>query len=80
ETETAEIYSGEFTPEVTGEYICRLRVMDTKNRVSTYETRITVLGGESKGKISPGFEFLLILIIFTILPVGRKYFQREKRV
>ncbi|MFX0151125.1 MAG: hypothetical protein ACFFAJ_10120, partial [Candidatus Hodarchaeota archaeon] len=79
ETETTEIYSGTFTPEVTGEYICRLRVMDTRNRVSTYETRITVIG-ESEGKISPGFEFLLILIIFPLLPVGKKHFQREKRV
>jgi hypothetical protein len=77
ETETTEIYSGTFTPEVTGEYICRLRVMDTRNRVSTYETRITVLG-ESTDKVSPGFEFLLLLIMFTVLPVGKRHFQRKK--
>ncbi|MFX0172311.1 MAG: hypothetical protein ACFE9L_10350, partial [Candidatus Hodarchaeota archaeon] len=79
ETETTEIYSGTFTPEIIGEYICRLRVMDTRNRVSTYETRITVLG-EPADQISPGFEFLLLLLVFTALPVEKKHFQRKKRV
>lgn len=78
ETDETEIYSGTFNPDASGQYICTLRVMDTRNRVSTYETTITILGGDEGDKISPGFELISILIIFIILPVGRKHFQRKK--
>jgi hypothetical protein len=76
DTEVALIYSGSFTPESVGKHVCTIRVLTTKNQVSSYEVIITV-EGESNMNITPGFEMFMTLALLVSLPISKKVLRRK---
>jgi len=76
-TLTYLLYSGSFTPESVGKHVCTIRVLTTKNQVSSYEVIIRV-EGESNMNITPGFELFLTLVLLLGLPISKKLLK-EKR-
>ncbi|MFX1283575.1 MAG: hypothetical protein ACFFB5_07965 [Promethearchaeota archaeon] len=71
EDETTETYSFDYVVTRSGEFLCTMTIMNTRNQVAVYEQVITVIG-DPDANVTPGFEWLLALGFLSLLPIVRK--------
>ena len=75
ETTLNETWSITFNPVKSGNHDCTLEVMNTRNEVSKAGANFKVIGGEEI-ELTPGFELLLSLITFAIIPARKRLRKR----
>lgn len=78
ETDTTEIYGGEYTPTSAGTYECTIRVLNTRNQESIYVETITVLSGEDVN-ITPGFNLLMVLGLLVVIGMSGRRHRKKQR-
>ncbi|MHA1971487.1 MAG: hypothetical protein ACTSW1_00760 [Candidatus Hodarchaeales archaeon] len=78
ETEMNETWTVTYTPTKEGQHVCTITVLNTRNQVTSYEEIFDVVGGITMN-MTPGFEFLVPLIIFAVLSLIKMKRRRLRR-
>ncbi|MHA1225691.1 MAG: hypothetical protein ACTSPV_03005 [Candidatus Hodarchaeales archaeon] len=73
ETNENETWTVTYTPTKAGQHVCTITVLNTRNQVSNHEEIFNVTGGTTLN-LTPGFEFIFPVIMFSVL-----YLIRNKR-
>ncbi|MFX0086579.1 MAG: hypothetical protein ACFFAU_12985 [Candidatus Hodarchaeota archaeon] len=77
-TSSTITYETSFRPTKSGVHTCTIRVVTTQNQQSSHIEILTVTGEPEDVKISPGFEFVIVLGLLILLPVSRKHLRKQK--